>query len=194
MSQTTPIYALPYPDETDTADVPRDVQALAAAARSGAPERRAPDRRRHRLVLGNDAAGAVPALRRLRDQPHHLRRAVRRDRRAVGRRRRHQHVQPPRHPRPRDRRRRTRRERRGQRDGPDRRHAAREPTGQARAHERADSAPTTGTTSTTPSHAHSGSVVGAYNYGNQGGNNNVQAGTPHIQIANVGLGFNTNGA
>jgi microcystin-dependent protein len=29
MAHTTPIYALPYPDETDTADVPRDVQALA---------------------------------------------------------------------------------------------------------------------------------------------------------------------
>ena len=29
MSHTTPVYALPYPDETDTADVPRDVQALA---------------------------------------------------------------------------------------------------------------------------------------------------------------------
>jgi microcystin-dependent protein len=29
MSHTTPVYALPYPDEADTADVPRDVQALA---------------------------------------------------------------------------------------------------------------------------------------------------------------------
>ena len=29
MSKTTPIYALPYPEETDSADVPRDVQALA---------------------------------------------------------------------------------------------------------------------------------------------------------------------
>jgi microcystin-dependent protein len=29
MSHTTPKYALPYPDEADTADVPRDVQALA---------------------------------------------------------------------------------------------------------------------------------------------------------------------
>lgn len=29
MSHTTPIYALPYPDEADTADVPRDIQALA---------------------------------------------------------------------------------------------------------------------------------------------------------------------
>jgi microcystin-dependent protein len=27
--ETTPIYALPFPDETDTADVPRDVKALA---------------------------------------------------------------------------------------------------------------------------------------------------------------------
>lgn len=29
MSHATPIYALPYPDEADTADVPRDMQALA---------------------------------------------------------------------------------------------------------------------------------------------------------------------
>jgi microcystin-dependent protein len=29
MSHTTPVYALPYPDETDSADVPRDIQALA---------------------------------------------------------------------------------------------------------------------------------------------------------------------
>ena len=29
MSKTTPIYALPYPEESDSADVPRDVQALA---------------------------------------------------------------------------------------------------------------------------------------------------------------------
>lgn len=29
MSHTTPVYALPYPDEADSADVPRDMQALA---------------------------------------------------------------------------------------------------------------------------------------------------------------------
>src|SRR5215471_11435190 len=29
MSHTTPVYALPYPDPTDPADVPHDVQALA---------------------------------------------------------------------------------------------------------------------------------------------------------------------
>jgi microcystin-dependent protein len=29
MSHTTPVYALPYPDQADTADVPRDMQALA---------------------------------------------------------------------------------------------------------------------------------------------------------------------
>ena len=45
-----------------------------------------------------------------------------------------------------------------------------------------------------PTHGHSAGTTAAYNYGNQGGNNNVQAGTPHIQIANVALGTTVNGA
>ena len=168
---STPTYALPYPLETDTADVPRDIQALAQrlevvlpTASVGVPtgagidwfatgvpaggfllaDGSAVSRTTYAALyakLGNDPIGL--ALKSARGAPSATPAAARRVR--------HAHTTAL--------------------TLPDHWHNVYDPT-----------------------HGHSAGTTAAYNYGNQGGNNNVQAGTPHIQIANVALGTTVNGA